>query len=84
LGNGGKIEPYAILIMVTATLHMTPKKIDVKRVNLLHKMRCPALGVSVAFLNQPALPGEAPQTKQNLKKFKKFKMINKISQINQK
>jgi hypothetical protein len=31
-------------------------------------MGCPALGVSVAFLKQPALPGEAPQTK---KKFLK-------------
>jgi hypothetical protein len=32
------------------------------------KMGCPALGVSVAFLKQPALPGEAPETKKNSKK----------------
>jgi hypothetical protein len=38
-------------------------------------MGCPALGVSVAFLKQPALPSEAPQTK---------KIINKTSQMNQK
>jgi hypothetical protein len=30
-------------------------------------MGCPALGVWVAFLKQPALPGEAPQTKNNFK-----------------
>jgi hypothetical protein len=41
-------------------------------------MGCPALGVSVAFLKQPALPGEAPQTKKNPKK----KIINKTSQMN--
>jgi hypothetical protein len=29
------------------------------------QMGCPALGISVAFLKQPALPGEAPQTKIN-------------------
>jgi hypothetical protein len=40
-------------------------------------MGCPALGVSVAFLKQPTLPGEAPQTK-------KIKIINKKSQMNQK
>jgi hypothetical protein len=33
------------------------------------EMGCPALGVSVAFLKQPVLPGEAPQTKKILKKF---------------
>jgi hypothetical protein len=31
-------------------------------------MGCPALGVLVAFLKQPALPGEAPQAKKNSKK----------------
>jgi hypothetical protein len=39
-------------------------------------MGCPALGVWVAFLKQPALPGKAPQTKQ--------KIINKKSKMNQK
>jgi hypothetical protein len=34
-------------------------------------MGCPALGVSVAFLKQPALPGEAPQTKKNFLKISK-------------
>jgi hypothetical protein len=29
-----------------------------------------ALGVSVAFFKQPALPGEAPQTKKYSKKYK--------------
>jgi hypothetical protein len=29
-------------------------------------MGCPALGISVGFLKQPALPGEAPHTKKNL------------------
>jgi hypothetical protein len=48
------------------------------------QMGCPALGVSVAFLKQPALPGEAPQTKKNLKKISKIKIINKKSQMNQK
>jgi hypothetical protein len=38
-------------------------------------MGCPAFGVSVSFLKQPALPGEA---------FKKIKIINKKSQLNQK
>jgi hypothetical protein len=37
------------------------------------KMGCPALGVWVAFFKQPALPGEAPQTK----KIQKIKFINK-------
>jgi hypothetical protein len=32
------------------------------------KMGCPALGISVAFLKQPAQPGEAPQTKKKSKK----------------
>jgi hypothetical protein len=36
-------------------------------------MGCPALGVLVAFLKQPALPGEAPETKKNSKKFLKNK-----------
>jgi hypothetical protein len=36
-------------------------------------MGCPALGVSVAFLKQPALPGEAPQTKKISKIFLKNK-----------
>jgi hypothetical protein len=40
-------------------------------------MGCQALGVSVAFLKQPALPGKAPQTKKILKKYKKIKIINK-------
>jgi hypothetical protein len=43
-------------------------------------MGCPALGIWVGFLKQPALPGEAPQKKI----FKKIKFINKKSQINQK
>jgi hypothetical protein len=34
-------------------------------------MGCPALGVWVAFLKQPALPGEAPQTKTKSKKYQK-------------
>jgi hypothetical protein len=45
-------------------------------------MGCPALGVWVAFLKQPALPGEAPnQTKKNQNQ---FFFINKKSQKNQK
>jgi hypothetical protein len=36
-------------------------------------MGCLALGVWVAFLKQPALPGEAPQIKKILKKFYKNK-----------
>jgi hypothetical protein len=36
-------------------------------------MGCPALGVSVAFLKHPALPGEALQTKKNSKKILKNK-----------
>jgi hypothetical protein len=44
------------------------------------EMGCPALGIWVGFLKQPALPGEAPQKKI----FKKIKFINKKSQINQK
>jgi hypothetical protein len=47
----------------------------------LYYMRCPALGVSVAFFKQPALPGKAPQTKNISKKYKSF---NKTSKINQK
>jgi hypothetical protein len=37
-------------------------------------MGCPALGIWVGFLKQPALPGEAPQKKifkNNSKKFQK-------------
>jgi hypothetical protein len=40
-------------------------------------MGCPALGISVAFLKQPALPGEAPQTKKFLKIKKKKKSLIK-------
>jgi hypothetical protein len=36
-------------------------------------MGCPVLGVWVAFLKQPALPGEAPETK-FIKKIKKLKL----------
>jgi hypothetical protein len=36
-------------------------------------MGCPALGISVGFLKQPALPGEEPQTKKNSKKNPKNK-----------
>jgi hypothetical protein len=36
-------------------------------------MGCPALGVSVAFLKQPAQPGKAPQTQKNSKKILKNK-----------
>jgi hypothetical protein len=42
-------------------------------------MGCPALGIWVGFLKQPALPGEAPQ-----KKNSKKKIVNKKSQMNQK
>jgi hypothetical protein len=41
-----------------------------------------ALGVSVAFLKQPALPGKASKKKKKIKT--KQKIINKKSQINQK
>jgi hypothetical protein len=47
-------------------------------------MGCPALGIWVSFLKQPALPGEVPQKKSSSKKFKKKKFINKKSQMNQK
>jgi hypothetical protein len=49
------------------------KNKDVCRVS--SKMGCPALGVSVTFLKQPALPGggEAPQTKKISKKILKNK-----------
>jgi hypothetical protein len=40
---------------------------------MFHQMGCPALGISVAFFKQPALPGEAPQTKKNSKKILKYK-----------
>jgi hypothetical protein len=46
-------------------------------------MGCPALGIWVSFLKQPALPGEAPQKKSS-KKIIKIKIINKKSQMNQK
>jgi hypothetical protein len=36
-----------------------------------------ALGVSVAFLKQPALPGEVPKTKQNSNKILKKKSLTK-------
>jgi hypothetical protein len=36
------------------------------------------------FFKQPALPGEAPQTKKNPKKFQIIKNNNKKSQMNQK
>jgi hypothetical protein len=36
-------------------------------------MGCPALGVWVVFFKQPALPGEAQQTKKNSKKILKNK-----------
>jgi hypothetical protein len=39
-----------------------------RRPNVL-QMGCPALGVSVAFLKQPTLPGEAPETKKIQKTF---------------
>jgi hypothetical protein len=47
-------------------------------------MGCPALGIWVGFLKQPALPGEAPPKKNSSKKFKKIKIINTKSQMNQK
>jgi hypothetical protein len=40
---------------------------------LCSKMGCLALGVSVAFLKQPALPGVAPHTKKNSKTILKNK-----------
>jgi hypothetical protein len=39
-------------------------------------MGCPAFGVSVAFLKQPALPGKAPETKKKSKKIIKNKNNN--------
>jgi hypothetical protein len=47
-------------------------------------MGCPALGIWVGFLKQPALPGEAPPKKNSSKKNLKKKIINKKSQMNQK
>jgi hypothetical protein len=47
---------------IVGQLHRVPP-------GILREMGCTALGVSVAFLKQPALPGKAPQTKKNLKKF---------------
>jgi hypothetical protein len=49
-------------------------RIDKVDNSLFTKMGCPVLGVWVAFLKQPALPGEAPQTKTNSKQIQnKFK-----------
>jgi hypothetical protein len=45
-------------------------------------MGCPALGIWVGFLKQPALPGKAPPKKNSSKKI--LKIINKKSQMNQK
>jgi hypothetical protein len=42
-------------------------------------MGCPALGIWVGFLKQPALPGKAPQIF-----FLKNQIINKKSKMNQK
>jgi hypothetical protein len=39
-------------------------------------MGCQALGVSVAFLKQPALPGKAPQKKKIKKKIINKKITN--------
>jgi hypothetical protein len=36
-------------------------------------MGCPALGIWVGFLKQPALPGEAPPQKKSSKKIQKNK-----------
>jgi hypothetical protein len=47
-------------------------------------MGCPALGIWVGFLKQPALPGEATQKKNSSKKILIIKIINKKSQMNQK
>jgi hypothetical protein len=49
-------------------------------------MGCPALGIWVGFLKQPALAGEAPLKKNSSKKIlkNKIKIINKKSQMNQK
>jgi hypothetical protein len=44
-------------------------------------MRCPALGVSVAFLKQPTLPGKEPQTKKIKNIIQKNKNKNKTSLI---
>jgi hypothetical protein len=38
-------------------------------INKIDKMGCPALGIWVGFLKQPALPGEALQKKILQKKF---------------
>jgi hypothetical protein len=46
-------------------------------------MGCPALGIWVGFLKQPALPGKAfLKNLQNF--FLRIKIINKKSQMNQK
>jgi hypothetical protein len=36
---------------------------------IITEMGCPALGIWVGFLKQPALPGEAPQKNNLQKKF---------------
>jgi hypothetical protein len=41
--------------------------------NFSTQMGCPALGIWVGFLKQPALPGEAPQKKNSSKKILKNK-----------
>jgi hypothetical protein len=49
------------------------------------QMGCPALGIWVGFLKQPALPGKATPKKNSSKKIlKNKKIINKKSQMNQK
>jgi hypothetical protein len=40
--------------------------------------RCPALGVWVAFLKQPAVPGEAPQTKKIGQFLPHFMNLNQV------
>jgi hypothetical protein len=42
-------------------------------------MGCPALGIWVCFLKQPALPGKAPQKKFFKKNSKKYKSLIKIT-----
>jgi hypothetical protein len=45
-----------------------PKQLKIS-ISKTVKMGCPALGIWVGFLKQPALPGEAPQKKNSSKKF---------------
>jgi hypothetical protein len=40
---------------------------------IIAEMGCPALGIWVGLLKQPALPGEAPPKKNSSKKFLKNK-----------